>query len=421
MKQIFRKNKLILSFLVALSPLTAGISIKTQIIIKLLKKTDSALEDWSKLQHKWIWSGKASQAKISLHSQELKKLQEELATALYQFYSSTILTDQYRKIDLKGYESDIANHAPPSHLRQNWTHYSAAAVGLVGGAYLLSRYGYDDEGKHIAKNFYTHHIKEPITNMIGILTNKNADLMVLEQDANDASRRFQNKLDLFIENAKQDAQLSQIVINHIPQNIPIEEVSLKNKLAFLDASLTFMHTHIPEETIDSLKTFKVWNWGNIPHLSSALDSHILLLQQLRVEKMLATNKIEKVSQKVDLTIELIAAIPALVASYFCFKSLGKYWTRYKVHSTYKPLKKMLIKLQLQYNKDRYLETASPVTQGMNIYWISQLKEASSSIPMTERTTYNQYLEQLEDQALRPDQKITLIENMLRDISCLQKV
>lgn len=422
MKNICKKNKLILALALTFSLLNANSNALSKKIIDLLKKTDSSLAIWNDLQHKWIWTGATNQAKIASACHTLKETQKALAISLAQLNSNKQeFTYEDRKAALAVNATRIERSTPPSYLRRNWVRYSASTIGLIGGAYLLSNYGYDDDGNHLIENFYRNHIIDPTTNMYGILTKKNTDQAVLEQDTDDALKRFTSKLNLFIENAKQEPELNQIVINHIPQNIPIEKVPLKQKLAFLDATLTFMHTHMPTEIVESFKTIKVWNWLNMPHLHHALNSHILLLQQLRVEKMLATKKIEEVSQKVNLTIELIAAIPALVASYVCFKSLHTYINKYKYNSTYKPLKKLLIKLQLQYNQERYLATPSLETQGMHIYWMAQLKDASQGIPAADKVTYCDYLERLENDELLPKQKITIIENMLRDVLFLQKV
>ena len=422
MKSTFKKNKLVLAFIVSISPLCAAPNIPPKKVINLLKKTDSALAGWYKLQYKWLWSGSERQSRIISASNTLKDTQKELATLLAQLNTDnqTFTYEDYKTILAQSAEH-IKTCAPPSYFKRNWIRYSLSAIGLVGGAYLFSKHGYDEDGNHLIENFYIKHIKKPTINTYDILTHKNTDQTVLEQDSKEALKRFQNKLDLFIENAKTDPELSRLVINHIPQNTTIKNIPLKNKLAFLDATLTFIHTHIPTEAVESCKTFKLWNWGSIPHLKAGLESHILLLQQLRVEKMLATNKVDEVSQKVNLSIELIAAIPALVTSYLCFKSLNAYITNRTANSTYRPLKKILIKLQLQCNQERYSTSPSLITQGMNIYWLSQLKDALHSIPTEDRIAYCEYLERLESSDLRPEQKITVIENMLRDVSFLQKV
>lgn len=431
MKSTFKKNKLILAFIVGISPLCAAPNIPPKKVINLLKKTDSALAGWYKLKHTWLWSGSERQSRIISNCDTLKEAQKELATLLAQL-STDKQTLTYK--DYKAVLDHSAEHikacAPPSYFKRNWIHYSLSAMGLIGGAYLLSKHGYDEDGNHLIENFYTKHIKEPTVNTYGILTNKNPVHTVLEQDSEEALKRFQSKLDLFIENARTDPKLSRVVINHIPQNTTIENMPLKNKLAFLDAALTFMHVHIPKEAIESYEQWKVWNWKNpvaiekptLPkHLRECFDAHILFLQQLRVEKMLATNKIDAVSKKSNLTIELLAATPALIASYLCFKSLNTYITNRTTNNTYRPLKKILIKLQLQYNQERYSTSPSLITQGMNIYWLSQLKDALHSIPEEDCTVYCEYLERLESSDLHPEQKITIIENMLRDVSFFQKV
>lgn len=422
MKRIFRINKLILAFLLVIAPLNATENVSPEKVIELLKESDWALESWQKLQHKWFWSGKARQARISSRCHTLKDTQKELAMLLAQLSlgKQTMAYESY-KATVDQSIVRIKKCAPPSFLRRNWVRYSAATLGLIGTTYALSKYGYDNKGKHLIENFYTNHIIEPTTNMYDILTKKNIDQTVLEQDADDALRRLQSSIDLFIENAKTDPELSKIVMNHIPPNTTIENVPLKQKLAFLDATITFMHTHVPTEIVESCKTLKIWNWGGFPHLKSFMDSHILLLQQVRVEKMYATTKVDMVDKKLNLTIELLAATPALVASYFCFKSVASCLSNYKANTTYKPLKKILIKLQLQYNQERYTTTPSLATQGMNIYWLSQLKDAIHSIPASDKISYCDYLKKLESNQLWPEQKITVIENMLRDVSFLQKV
>ncbi len=417
MKRILTLNKLILTLMVITSPLYATINTQINKTIELLKETDRALEGWSKLQYKWLWSKKDQEATISSSCLKLKRTQQELATTLARLNSNP---EQDHKAVLRESAAHIKQYAPPSYFRRNGIRYATVAVGLMGSAYFLSRNGYDDEGQHIVENFYTHHITEPIINMYNILTNKNVNPIVLKQDPKAALKYIERKTNLDIENAKRDPRLKEVAASCLDITIPVEEIPQKDKIAFSKAKRTF-HTIRLAEQVDQFTWMDVLSIKIPEDLKHTIESTNTVVEWVDIEKMFLAKKLEEISKKLNLTIEFLAATPALVGSYFCLKSIGKYFTHYKVNIRYKPLKKILIKLQLQHNQERYTNLPSPAVKGMNIYWLSQLKEAIPHIPVVDRTAYSEYLERLEDNTLQPKQKITIIENMLRDISCLQQI
>ena len=429
MKNISRNYKLILALLLGFIPLKGIESHISKNLINTLKKTDIALTSWKQLQHKWLWSNQANQQKIVQSCKILEGVKEELGSLLGTLHSSnTRLSDTEYHNALTKTRTSLKQCAPPSHLKRHWLHYTLSGIGLLGGAYILFKHGYDKNENHLIKNFYTYHIKRPIKNMYDILANDGTDKTVLLQDINESRNRYENKLNLFIENAKQDSELKRLVKNNIP-TIPIEQVPLKNKEYFLDATISFMHTYIPEEAINSYKKWTPLDWREpykiqkpeIPeHLESSMTSHTLLIQQLRLLVLEKTNKVEEVSQKLDLTVELMAFIPALVSSYAFLKGISTYSSKQLQKYTYKPIKKILIQWKLQLNKERYTTTPSLYTQGMSIYWSIQLKEYIQHIPKTERVLYCNYLEQLNDETMNSEQKITIIQTMFREFTFLQK-
>lgn len=416
MQSIFQENKLILAFLFSFLPITASVPITSDKTIELLKKADHALEGWSKLRHKWVWSNTYQKDRINSYCATLRNIKEELAILLAQLNSPKLFPKKQAQCSLQHYETQIIKYESPSHLKRNWIHYSTAAVGLIGGTYLLSHYGYDENGNHALCNFYKEHIKEPVIAMYADLTKNNVNKIVLEEDPQAALERVERKTNLDIENAKRDPRLKEIVSHYVDVTIPVEQVPQEDKIAFSRGKRTFHTTHLAEQC--NQLTWKDIVKVQIPKdFEPTIVSTNTLIEWYEVKLMLLMKEIQRLHR----TVKLMQTIPAMFVSYLCLNSLKKYWTQYKINTTYKPLKKTLIRLQLQFNKDRYSKVISPLGYGMSLYWLSQLKEALVSIPIEEHATYSYYLEQIEDQTLEPEQKITIIDNMFRDISCLQKV
>ena len=101
--------------------------------------------------------------------------------------------------------------------------------------------------------------------------------------------------------------------------------------------------------------------------------------------------------------------------------MAKYHSQYVIKNTYAPLKKLLILLQLQFNKNRYTQIPSLQDQGMHTYWISKLRDNVCNIPKADQITYSNFIDQLESTTFSSEQKIRIIEIMFKDFSFLQKI
>ncbi|MFT6765216.1 MAG: hypothetical protein ACJAZS_000083 [Alteromonas naphthalenivorans] len=414
MKNYFKSNKLILAFCITFSSLNAAHNQPSKDIVTFLKKTDLALTSWRKLKNTWLWSRKSSQTRITHNCAQLAKTQKNLISYLGLLNTKNIsINQQDRDTLLFECTQDLNNYAPPCHIRRHWTNYVLSSAALIGGAYVISQHGYDQNGNHLIKNLYTEHIKEPVVNMYNILTNNHNPQTLLVQNTQEALNRFDQDLDTFITEAQDNDTITVIVNRHIPQNVPLNEVDQQDKLAFLDDILTFS----AKQSISDIQSWHPFSTARTVKMLG--NSGILFAQQLRLEKMLATNTINQMSDKMNLTVEFMAAVPAMVGSYALFKGIRSYSASHIKNYVNTPIKKLLIKLQLQLNKDRYKQTPSFYTQGMSIYWISQLQDYTHRIPTQDREIYTSYLAQISDNALLPEQKITVIDSMFKEFEFLK--
>lgn len=421
MKNTFTPFKLILTVLVGLSPLQAAQSNLEKKLLTLIEKTDTELTGWHNLKYRRTWSGKKRQKRINTACSELKQAQKELATMLAQLKTkdTTLTVDTYRS-NLKKSTHTIGHATAPCHVRRNWVRYVVGGLSLAGLGYMAHRSGHQNRAQKVLNNLYTDHLEKPAANAYAILTSNKKDQTVLPQDAEHALKRYTAGLDQLIREAQvKGSGLESIVNNHIPQNADLSQIPLEKKTGFLDAMLTGMQRKLPEDIGNSFGQWQVWNWHVPKSTEMFIKSHTLFGQQLRLEKMLITQKVEDVSQKANLTIELIAAIPALAALYIGSTGIYNYGYNKIYRNYYTTIRKTLSKLQLQYNKERYSTNQSLEAQGMSLYWIHILKREIHKIPTQERATYQACLEQIESDTLYPAQKITVIENMLREHACLR--
>lgn len=368
MKIISPKNKLNFVFLVTITSLFGNQNQLTKKTLNLLKKSDIALTGWQQIEPTWLWSSQKSKAKIASHISELKQAQEELALLLTdQNQTDVNLEEAFCNNFLDKLEKHIELNLPPSSIRRYLAQHSFSAVGLLGGIYIISR--------HL-----------PINSMIPTDTEK-------------AAANFTANLDALIKDAQTIPEFKRILEKHAIDPTNLEKVSAKTKSAFLHEAFLSVPRKIKEIYYPSVATEMIWNHNRY------IECLILYGEEKTVNLMAITAQIKQI-------VASICAVPLVYAGYKVFSAHAK--------TSFTPLKKLLIKLQLQFNQNRYTNTLSPVAQGMNIYWLSEIKNAENLVPAPERTLYGDYIKQLESNHLNFEQKITLIENMLRNLQFLQQ-
>ncbi len=155
----------------------------------------------------------------------------------------------------------------------------------------------------------------------------------------------------------------------------------------------------------------------------ALITQILIVNglELKLKGAALGHLIHTYSENMRLNIELSATIPLMIASYLTFAGGRSLYRHVLSVNLAKPLKTDLISLQLLFNKERYTKdpaTLSTRFKGEYFYWFQRLCRYKDKLPSEYRATYRQFLDNIEDKTLLPEQKMTLISALLSQLDQL---
>ncbi len=355
----------------------------------------------------------------------------------------------------------------PSHFEKNWFSYTAAVVGLgcaatalctteagPATANLINEYAVQP-----TKMLYTYikGIAHPVNNQeildAGLTdclqkaaqTEQTADFMHAElRNFPIESLSFKEKEELF-------TRLHMHVSTIAPREIQVACESLGNAFAnqyqeqFHPAHRTAEETSAPTQR----------SWGAIGSAAQGIKSWIVRPVKKALVEACSPECLETVSQLsavgrdqcekngallalgvqigllkiqqrdlqvgeiLTLTKGILAAVPLALASYATYKgatSLYNYLTDSSAAMI--KIKKDLITLELELNKQRTATVISDEQRGLCIYLTHRLENGSQHVSDQEKESYLGFVKELRTDSLTADQKITIIECMFKSFSFL---
>ncbi len=145
--------------------------------------------------------------------------------------------------------------------------------------------------------------------------------------------------------------------------------------------------------------------------------------ELKLKEAAFTHIAQGVARDAQLNIELSKMIPFFLVTYLSYVGMKSIYNSATALTILTPLKTDLVSLQLVLNKERYTKNGAALPQafkGECFYWIQRLHRYKNSLPTTYRATYRRYLDDLEDQTLMPEQKMTIITCLFHELDPLFK-
>lgn len=175
---------------------------------------------------------------------------------------------------------------------------------------------------------------------------------------------------------------------------------------------------------NSLHYISTISENHYPDLFSFIYKIALLrIQQRDLQAAAAMHKMSVIVEQAKLNLELSATIPLLIATFIGYKTCTGIYNLVTNKHFVKKMKKDIILFQLLLNKNRYksLEFLNSDVEycGLSFYRITKLQKYMSSIPTEQQTSYKQYLTELEQDTLNPEQKLIILDCLFKEFSFLQ--
>jgi hypothetical protein len=398
------------------------------------------------------WSSKTWKAETISHQKTLAAQRAELINTLGILAENpkTLAHSSVSKLHKRTVRT-LAQHGAPSHFKRQWLSYAGITTGAAILAFYLHQSPYmHNHGIDALKNLYTSFKNEPESNIFAANGKNNEQLYedtvtqvlinasTVDQTAPLMSQALNGKKIpelTFPEKQKIFLKLTAEIGNAL--NIEIKQVggflSDKNqKNKFSEQSTRFFtpikdNGRYPDIYRRSIPLINlIGTYANlINHLTEKSHRLIGLIVQI-----LTTNALELKLKETSFTHtahkamhDAKLALPLMVGAYLGYLGASSIYRHTTTLTILTPLKTDLVSLQLLLNKERYTHDRSALSiefKGECFYWVQRLHRYKDRLPTAYRATYRRYLDDLENQTLVPEQKMTIITSLFHELEPLFK-
>ncbi len=361
----------------------------------------------------------------------------------------------------------------PYHIEKNWFAYTSALVGLGCAATVLAT----TQAGPATATLINQNIMQPANALYNFVTG-NSDPSTLPTNVANNHDLLDQTFTNFLQRAATTPETADFMQEQL-QNFPIDSLSFEEKEALFNQVSTHLLEVMPGELqtgIDAVhntleSTYPAAQYptaevtqdnaqpfgrhlGNLVGMVSGISSAVCykapkgleLAQKLGVN---ARNLTQTRAPLIALLVQLgtthaqqrnfqlgeitnqvhtiatqakgiLSLAPLALASYALYKGATSLYT-YLTDNTPQitSLKKDLISLELELNKQRTASSITTRQRGLCVYLTTRLHNAALAIPKEHQASYALYIHELNNQTLNVDQKITIIECMFKEFSFLR--